>query len=632
MKNMKTTFIFSNLVVVVVVMVMMNMVFTHGAHVHPSSNQSQVEKEALLESGWWSGETDHDSDHCDWSGITCNEEGHVIAVYYRASGELSKLKFSSFPSLRTIDLHDGRLSGRIPHQIGSLTKVIYLDLSRNELSGSIPDQIAALTKLTYLDLSRNELSGSIPPQINTLTSLNYLDLSHNELNGRIPQQIGTLIRLTHLDLYSNELSGSIPDEIDTLTELAYLDLSNNVLNGSIPHQLGALAKLTYFDLSWNELSGDIPSSFGHLSNLISLCLNNNQINGPIPEDIGNLEDLVDLDLSSNSISGKIPSQIQNLKRLENLNLSRNKLSGAIPPSLTYDYKWTSIDLSYNDLEGHIPFELQFESPPGVFEHNKHLCGEIRHRPHCKKGQKITLILVISLLATLCIAFAFLKFLLLPRKMRKMRHMSASAAETRRGDLFSVWDYDGTIAYQDIIQSTENFDIKYCVGVGGYGSVYRAQLPCGKVVALKKLHGWEREEPTYLKSFENEAQILSKIRHRNIVKLHGFCLHRRSMFLVYQFMERGSLFCMLSHEVEALELDWTKRLNVVKSIAHALSYMHHDCSPPIIHRDISSNNVLLNSQLEAFVSDFGTARLLDPDSSIQTLLVGTYGYIAPGKIT
>ena len=96
------------------------------------------------------------------------------------------------------------------------------------------------------------------------------------------------------------------------------------------------------------------------------------------------------------------------------------------------------------------------------------------------------------------------------------------------------------------------------------------------------------------------------------------------------MERGSLYCMLSNEVEAVELDWVKRVNIVKNMAHALSYMHHDRTPPIIHRDISSNNILLDSKLEGFVSDFGTARLLDPDSSNQTLVVGTYGYIAPGK--
>ena len=125
-------------------------------------------------------------------------------------------------------------------------------------------------------------------------------------------------------------------------------------------------------------------------------------------------------------------------------------------------------------------------------------------------------------------------------------------------------------------------------------------------------------------------MLTEIRHRNIVKLHGYCLHKRCMFLVYQYMERGSLFCILSDDVEALELDWPKRMNIIKSIAHALSYMHHECIPVIIHRDISSNNILLNSELEAFVSDFGTARLLDPDSSNQTLVVGTYGYIAPGE--
>ena len=81
-----------------------------------------------------------------------------------------------------------------------------------------------------------------------------------------------------------------------------------------------------------------------------------------------------------------------------------------------------------------------------------------------------------------------------------------------------------IAYQDIIRATEDFDIRYCIGTKGYGNVYRAQLPSGKVVALKKLHGWESEDPAYLKSFENEVQMLSTIHHRNIVKLHGFYLH------------------------------------------------------------------------------------------------------------
>ena len=95
------------------------------------------------------------------------------------------------------------------------------------------------------------------------------------------------------------------------------------------------------------------------------------------------------------------------------------------------------------------------------------------------------------------------------------------------------------------------------------------------------------------------------------------------------MERGSLFCILSIDAEAVELDWSKRVNVIKGTAHALSYMHHDCNPPIVHRDVTTTNILLNSELEPFVSDFGTARLLDPDSSNHTMLAGTYGYIAPG---
>ncbi|GLT36145.1 hypothetical protein SLA2020_105470 [Shorea laevis] len=151
-----------------------------------------------------------------------------------------------------------------------------------------------------------------------------------------------------------------------------------------------------------------------------------------------------------------------------------------------------------------------------------------------------------------------------------------------GDVFSIWNFDGKIAYEDIIAATEDFDIKYYISTGGYGSVYRVLLPNGKVVTLQKLHTWEAEELPFDKSFKNEVKMLIEIRHRNIVKLQGFGLHRLCMFLIYEYIERGSLFCVFRDHVEAVELDWIKRVNVIKSIAYALCYLHHDCIPPILH--------------------------------------------------
>ena len=109
------------------------------------------------------------------------------------------------------------------------------------------------------------------------------------------------------------------------------------------------------------------------------------------------------------------------------------------------------------------------------------------------------------------------------------------------DTFSIWNYDGKIAFEDIIEATKDFDIKYCIGTGGYGCVYKAKLSSGKVVALKKLHRSETEELASIKSFQNDARLLSEVRHRNIVKLHGFCFHEKCIFLIYEYMERGSMF-------------------------------------------------------------------------------------------
>ncbi|KAK0602759.1 hypothetical protein LWI29_036735 [Acer saccharum] len=238
---------------------------------------------------------------------------------------------------------------------------------------------------------------------------------------------------------------------------------------------------------------------------------------------------------------------------------------------------------------------------------------------------IRLIIILLPITTLLIFLVFCIRLLLKSKDRKA---NLETKVTKTGDIFTIWNFDGRIAYEDIVAATENFDIKYCIGTGGYGSVYKAILPTGKLIALKKLHQSEIEDPIFTKSFENEAHILSNIRHRNIVKLYGFCMHKRCMFLIYEFIEKGSLFCALHNYDEATGLDWIKRLKIIQGVAHALSYLHHDCTPSIVHRDLTSNNILLNSESRAFVADFGLARLLHLDSSNRTLLAGTYGYIAP----
>nr|GMC92559.1 MDIS1-interacting receptor like kinase 2-like [Ipomoea batatas] len=144
-----------------------------------------------------------------------------------------------------------------------------------------------------------------------------------------------------------------------------------------------------------------------------------------------------------------------------------------------------------------------------------------------------------------------------------------------------------------------------------------ELPGGQIVAVKKFHmlGLQDDESwNDLRSFSNEISTLTNLRHRNIVKLYGFCAHnKRHSFLIYEYLQGGSLAQILSDDEKALQLGWLERINVVKAVAKALSYMHHDYLPPVIHRDISINNILFDSEHEVHVSNFGTARFLSPDS-------------------
>jgi Leucine-rich repeat (LRR) protein/tRNA A-37 threonylcarbamoyl transferase component Bud32 len=531
---------------------------------------------------------------------------------------------TNLKQLEEFSISDNLISGPIPNELGNLKNLYHLDLHYNKLTGSIPSDLGLLTNLTILGLSHNKLTGSIPSDLGLLTNLDFLDLSYNKLTGSIPSALGLLTNLDRLWLSFNEINGSIVPEIGLLKNLSDLYLDSNQITGYIPPEIGNMKSLMNLSLNNNSIVGQIPSTLGQLIHLASLDLGWNQISGSIPVEISNCYLLNVLILSHNNLTGSIPSEIGDLHRLSHIDLSYNYLTGNIPLSLIYI---SDLNLSYNSLEGQIPDYFK-KFGLATFIGNKNLCSDIKGFSPCPpSSQSMHLVKILLPIVTIFIALLLLGYFFHSRC--RVKKTQSKSRETKNGDLFSIWNYDGKIAYEDIIEATEDFDIKYCIGTGGYGSVYKTQLPSGKVVALKKLHRFEAEDPTFDKSFKNEVKMLTEIRHRNIVKLHGYCLHKRCMFLVYEYMERGSLFCVLSNDVEAVELNWTKRVNIIKDIAHAISYMHHECIPVIVHRDISSNNILLNSKLEAFVSDFGTAKLLDPDSSNQTLVVGTYGYIAPG---
>ncbi|KAH7690941.1 Non-specific serine/threonine protein kinase protein [Dioscorea alata] len=300
---------------------------------------------------------------------------------------------------------------------------------------------------------------------------------------------------------------------------------------------------------------------------------------------------------------------------------------------------TLLDLSYNSLEGPVPKSHLFQTAPiQWFTHNKGLCGQVQGLPLCaqsqststddaKKQHKVIILIIVLVLGTLLIIFLISGIFTL-RCYKRKRSTINDTREEFDGHFFSIWRVDhGKEEYKEIIRVTENFSEKYQIGTGASSIVYKASLSSGLTLAIKKIQ--EEEAQVNEQAFQNEIQALTEIRHRNIVRFYGFCSTNRFNFLAYEYMERGSLSATLRSEERAMELDWFKRVSIIQDIAQALSYLHHDCAPPIIHRDITSNNILLNEEYKACVSDFGISRLLKPNSSHWSLLAGTYGYMAPG---
>jgi serine/threonine protein kinase len=188
--------------------------------------------------------------------------------------------------------------------------------------------------------------------------------------------------------------------------------------------------------------------------------------------------------------------------------------------------------------------------------------------------------------------------------------------------------ENKLKFTDILKATNNFDKENVIGCGGYGLVYRAELPDGSKLAIKKLNS---EMCLMEREFHAEVDTLSTAQHENLVPLWGYCILGNSRFLVYSYMENGSLDDWLHNRYDDASsfLDWPTRLKIAQGASLGLSYIHDVCSPQIVHRDIKSSNILLDKEFKAYVADFGLARLIRPNQThVTTELAGTMGYIPP----
>ncbi|KAK9934874.1 hypothetical protein M0R45_022003 [Rubus argutus] len=396
--------------------------------------------------------------------------------------------------------------------------------------------------------------------------------------------------VTALGTPSQNLSGTLSPSIANLTYLQLVTFQDNNITGSIPSELGRLQKLQTLDLSNNFFSGQIPTALSHLKSLQYLRLNNNSLSGAIPSSFGNMTQLAFLDMSYNNLSGPVPRFPARA-----FNIVGNPLICAAGME--------------QDCFGTAPIPLSSSL-------NNSQNSQPDGRP---KGHKIALAFASSL-GCICLLILGFGFLLWWRQKHNQQ-IFLDVNETHHeevclGNLKSFH-------FRELQSATHNFSSKNLVGKGGFGNVYRGYLQDGTVVAVKRL---KDANATGEIQFQTEVEMISLAVHRNLLRLYGFCMTAKERLLVYPYMSNGSVASRLKSKPA---LDWGTRKRIAIGAARGLLYLHEQCDPKIIHRDVKAANILLDDYCEAVVGDFGLAKLLDHhDSHITTAVRGTVGHIAP----
>ncbi|KAG5018821.1 hypothetical protein JHK87_014676 [Glycine soja] len=554
---------------------------------------------------------------------------HLYSNYL--SGEIPT-SLSLLPSLEYFRVFNNGLSGTLPPDLGLHSRIVAVEVSENHLSGELPQHLCASGALIGFVAFSNNFSGVLPQWIGNCPSLDTIQVFNNNFSGEVPLGLWTSRNISSLVLSNNSFSGPLPSKVFWNTKR--IEIANNKFSGRISIGITSAANLVYFDARNNMLSGEIPRELTHLSQLSTLMLDGNQLSGALPSEIISWKSLSTMTLSRNKLSGKIPIAMTALPSLAYLDLSQNDISGEIPPQFDR-LRFVFLNLSSNQIYGKISDEFNNHAFENSFLNNPHLCAYnpnvnlpnclTKTMPHSSNSSSKSLALILVVIIVVLLTIASLVFYMLKTQWGK-RHCKHNKIETWRVTSFQRLD----LTEINFLSSLTDNNL---IGSGGFGKVYRiASNRPGEYFAVKKIWNRKDMDGKLEKEFMAEVEILGNIRHSNIVKLLCCYASEDSKLLVYEYMENQSLDKWLhgKKKTSPSRLSWPTRLNIAIGTAQGLCYMHHDCSPPVIHRDVKSSNILLDSEFRAKIADFGLAKMLAKLGEPHTMsaLAGSFGYIPP----
>ncbi|KAK8615622.1 hypothetical protein V6N13_017207 [Hibiscus sabdariffa] len=579
---------------------------------------------------------------------------------------------STFPSLAELHLAMNKLEGGLPAELGgtmiqslwvngqslngtieaiqnmpSLTEVWLHD---NQFVGPLPD-FSNLTQLTNLSVRDNQLTGVVPLSLLNLESLHLVNLTNNKLQGPTPKFGDNVIvdMKPGSNRFCLDKPGVACDErvnvlLSVMEAVGYPEnfADNWVGNDPCNDWLGiacAGGKIVSVNFAHMGLTGTISSNFSKLASLTTLVLSGNNLTGTIPMELTALANLTRLDVSNNKLYGKIPPFRQNIHLVIGGNPDIGKDPVPTPNGRSSGGSsggGGSSGNSQKKFDTGMVVGLVVGAVGGLSLLVLAICLYTRKRKRGSRVQSPTTVVIhphhsgdqdgvkVTIAGPSVTGGS-----------ESFSHTSSAPS-----DVHMVEAGNMVISIQVLKNVTNNFSEENVLGRGGFGTVYKGELHDGTKIAVKRMESGVVTEKG-LAEFKSEIAVLTKVRHRHLVALLGYCLEGNERLLVYEYMPQGTLSRHLFNwEDEGLKpLEWMRRLTIALDVARGVEYLHGLAQQSFIHRDLKPSNILLGDDMRAKVADFGLVRLapVDGKQSIETRLAGTFGYLAPeyavtGRVT